>query len=58
VSDLIVPDGVIMELENTELVASVVETRAGVADEESNTEATAEGEATEAAAAADDSAAE
>ena len=58
VSDLIVPDGVIMELESDELVASVIETRAGAADEESDTEATAEGEATEAAAddAADDAA--
>ena len=33
-----------MELENDELVASVIETRAGAADEESDTEATAEGE--------------
>jgi len=50
VSDLIVPQGVTMELASDELVASVVETRAGVADEESVAGATAEGEATEAAA--------
>jgi len=45
VADLNVPDGVIMELASDELVASVVETRAGVADEEpaAETEA-AEGE--------------
>jgi len=53
VSDLIVPDGVTMELEADELVAAVVETRAGVADEESDTETAAEGEATEAAAEAE-----
>ena len=53
VSDLVIPDGVIMELEASELVASVVETRAGVADEESGAETAAEGEATEAAAEAD-----
>ena len=58
VSDLIVPDRVVMELASDELVASVVETRAGVADEESDTEATAEGEATEAAAAASEKAGE
>ncbi len=54
VSDLNVPDGVIMELASDELVASVVETRAGVADEEpaAETEA-AEGE--EPAAAAEES---
>ena len=54
VSDLSVPDGVIMELASDELVASVVETRAGVADEEpaAETEA-AEGE--EPAAAAEES---
>lgn len=49
VSDLIVPQGVTMELAHDELIASVVETRAGVADDESAASATAEGEATEAA---------
>jgi hypothetical protein len=38
-----------MELAHDELIASVVETRAGVADDESAAGATAEGEATEAA---------
>ena len=49
VSDLIVPQGVTMELAHDELIASVVETRAGVADDESAAGAKAEGEATEAA---------
>ena len=40
VADLTIPLGVVMELANDELVASVVETRAGVADEQ--TEAAAE----------------
>ena len=52
-SDLVVPKGVTLELEAGELVAAVVETRAGVADEESDTETAAEGEATEAAAEAE-----
>ena len=52
-SDLVVPQGVTLELETGELVAAVVETRAGVADEESDTETAAEGDATEAAAEAD-----
>ena len=52
-SDLVVPKGVTLELEAGELVAAVVETRAGVADEESGAETSAEGEATEAAANAD-----
>lgn len=52
-SDLVVPQGVTLELEAGELVAAVVETRAGVADEESGAETSAEGEATEAAANAD-----
>ena len=42
VSDLIIPQGVKPELEASELVASVVETRAGAAEDEPTAEETAE----------------
>jgi large subunit ribosomal protein L25 len=54
VSDLVIPKGVVMELAADELVASVVETRAGVADEEP-AEETEAGEAEEPAAESEDS---
>ena len=44
VSDLIIPQGVKPELEATELVASVVETRAGAAEDETTAEETAAAE--------------
>ena len=50
VSDLVIPKGVTPELEASELVASVVETRAGAAEDETTTAETAE---TETAAAAE-----
>ncbi len=50
VSDLITPEGVVMELALDELVASVIETKAGAADDELDTDVEAEGDATEAAA--------
>jgi len=49
VSDIVIPDGVVMELAPDELVASVIETKAGAAEDEVDTETAAEGEATEAA---------
>jgi large subunit ribosomal protein L25 len=42
VSDLVIPKGVTPELEASELVASVVETRAGAAEDETTTAETAE----------------
>lgn len=51
VADLTIPQGVLMELASDELVASVVETRAGVADEQ--TEAAAEPAAEQEAESAD-----
>ncbi len=50
VSDLIIPEGVKPELEPSELVASVVETRAGVAEDETTSEEAAEETAEEPAA--------
>ncbi|MDG2497738.1 MAG: 50S ribosomal protein L25/general stress protein Ctc [Aquiluna sp.] len=49
VSDLVIPDGVVMELDPEELVAAVIETKAGAAEDEADTETAAEGEAKEAA---------
>ena len=50
VSDLVIPDGVKPELELSELVASVVETRAGAAEDETNAEESADEAAEEPAA--------
>ena len=50
VADLEIPKGVIMELASDELVASVVETRAGVADEQEGAAAEAAAEPAEEAA--------
>ena len=50
VSDLVIPDGVKPELELSELVASVVETRAGAAEDETTAEESADEAAEEPAA--------
>ena len=44
VSDLVIPQGVKPELDANELVASVVETRAGAAEDETTATETAEAE--------------
>jgi large subunit ribosomal protein L25 len=49
VSDLVIPKGVTPELEASELVASVVETRAGAAEDETTTAETAQSETAAAA---------
>jgi large subunit ribosomal protein L25 len=49
VSDLVIPKGVTPELEASELVASVVETRAGAAEDETTTAETAQSETAPAA---------
>ena len=50
VSDLVIPDGVKPELELSELVASVVETRAGAAEDETTAEESADEAAEDTAA--------